>query len=206
MKKDIQRLNAVTLRMILSASLLLIIAIAATIVYFANTQLREVATTVSHKEADAEASENAVQTLKQIQSRLKKEENTIARVNSIVADSKSYQYQNQIISDLNDYASKANITITNLDFSASNAATTPATPAAPATPDATASQPLTGGLKSTSVSVTLANPVDYNNLLRFIRLIEQNLTKMQISKVNVSKEASSNSVNTETFTIEVYIR
>ena len=210
MKKNVQRLNAVKLRIILSASLVLIIAVAAMIVYLANTQLREVATIASNKAADATASDDAVFTLERIQKKLNEEKGTIERVNSIVADSQSYQYQNQIISDLNDYASKASITITNLDFSAGNTtASTPGapSPALPATPDAAAVAPATtGGLKSTSVSVTLANPVNYNNLLRFIRLIEQNLTKMQISKVNLTKEADATEVNTETFTIDVYIR
>ena len=210
MKKNFQRHNAVNLRLILSVSLVLFVAVAAMIVYLANTQLREVATIASNKAADATASDDAVFTLERIQKKLNEEKGTIERVNSIVADSQSYQYQNQIISDLNDYASKASITITNLDFSAGNTtASTPGapSPALPATPDAAAVAPATtGGLKSTSVSVTLANPVNYNNLLRFIRLIEQNLTKMQISKVNLTKEADATEVNTETFTIDVYIR
>ena len=102
MKKNVQRLNAVKLRIILSASLVLIIAVAAMIVYLANTQLREVATIASNKAADATASDDAVFTLERIQKKLNEEKGTIERVNSIVADSQSYQYQNQIISDLND--------------------------------------------------------------------------------------------------------
>ncbi|HET8884055.1 MAG TPA: hypothetical protein VFM68_01135 [Candidatus Saccharimonadales bacterium] len=201
-----KELTATNLRIALSVSLFLIIAIAITIFYFANTQLNEFATTVSRTVADSKASENNLQTLQRIERTLEQEKDTIDRVNSIVAESQSYRYQNQILFDLNQYAASAGVTITNLTFNdgSTPAAATPATPAPTTTPGAAAA--IQGGVKSTSVLVTLANPISYNSLLRFIKSIEQNLTKMQISRISLSKGADTNAVTTDSLTIEVYVR
>jgi uncharacterized protein (UPF0333 family) len=190
----IKRFTATQLRMILSLSLVAIILIAGIVFYFAESQLRQVATDVSHTVVDAEASQNNVTTLEKIKDILEKEKDVVARAQSIVADSQKYQYQDQIITDLNQFAERTNVSITNVDFTAT-AATTPTPTAAPS------------GLKTTSVVITLKTPVDYNNLLRFIESIEQNLTKMQISKVSLSRDASGgNNVTSDALTIEVYIR
>lgn len=203
------QLTATKLRIVLSISLFLIVAVAITIFYFANSKLKEVATTVSHTIADSTASQSNLQILQQLEKRLAEEKETVERVNGIVADSQSYQYQNQILHDLNTYASQAGITISNLDFSAGNTASTPST-AAPAAPAAGAPAapiaPTPSGVKSTTVSVTLVNPIEYTALLRFIKSIEQNLTKMQISKISLSKGTEPNQVTSDSLTIEVYIR
>ncbi len=196
-------LTATNLRLILSVSLFLVTILAAIGFYFVNQSLRDVAVDVSHSVIDANASDNNLQTLQKIQRDLTTTKEIVERADSIVADSQSYQYQNQIITDLNDYAKRANITITNMDFATTaqgGAAKTPTTSApAPAT------TPPPAGVKSSSVSVTLKNPINYTNLLRFIKSIEQNLTKMQISRVTLSKD-SAGGISSEAFTIEVYVR
>lgn len=191
-------LTASRLRITLSISLFVIVGGATVLAYFAYSELEKVAVNVSHTVVDASASQNNIQTLQQIQQKLAGEQAVIDRANSIVADSQSYQYQDQILTDLKDYANKAAITITNIDFSA---AATAAQPTA-----STATTPAPMGVKSTSVSITLKNPISYNNLLRFIKSIEQNLTKMQISKVGLSKGVSGNDVSSDILTIEVYIK
>lgn len=205
---NLSHLTPTKLRGILLASLGLIIIGAGTIFYFANSSLRQVATTVSHKVADAEASRNNLDNLKKIEKFLSEQQTTIERVNSIVADSQSYQYQDQIIIDLNTYASQAGIAITSINFTAAGAGASTDASAAPATTQTTtpAPAPAAGGVKSTFVSVTVENPVDYESLLRFVKSIEQNLTKMQISKVSLSKGSEGNDVSTDTLNIEVYIR
>jgi TolA-binding protein len=187
-------ITATKLRLYLSASLLLVVLVAIAALYFANDKLQTYATEVSQATAQAQESQNNIQSLQRIQQELADNKSVIERTRDIVADSKSYQYQDQIIKDLNDYAKQSGITITNMDFSAASA-TTPTT-LAPSAPT---------GVKSTSVSVALKNPVNYTNLLRFVRSIEQNLTKMQISRINLSKN-ENNQVTSEVLTIEVYIR
>ncbi|HSW91458.1 MAG TPA: hypothetical protein VLG09_02335 [Candidatus Saccharimonadales bacterium] len=190
-----RELTAATFRLILSASLVVITGIGITLFSLANDQLRSVATDVSHVVVDANASQDNLTTLEKIKKTLASEQDIVARTNQIVAESKSYEYQDQIVTDLNGYASKAGIAITNLDFSAGAAKT----------PGATAAPVVTSGLHSTSVTVTIQNPVGYNQLLQFMKSLEQNLTKMQISKVSLSR-GEGGGVTSDAFAIEVYIK
>jgi hypothetical protein len=187
-------MTATKLRLYLSISLFMIVLLAVAALYFVNDKLQTYATEVSQVAAQAQESQNNVQSLQRIQQELTDNKSVIERTRDIVADSKSYQYQDQIIKDLNDYAKQSGITITNMDFTATASTTAPTTSTAAPT-----------GVKSTSVSVTLKNPVGYISLLRFIRSIEQNLTKMQVSRVSLSK-SENNQVTSEALTIEVYIR
>lgn len=193
-----RQLTATTVRIILSASLLVITGIGVTIFSLAHSNLQQVATDVSHVVVDSDASQNNLTTLETVKKTLAVNQDVIVRASDIVADSQSYQYQDQIVTDIGGYANRAGIGITNIDFSAAKA-TAPSSPTA-----ATPAAPL--GVKTTSVSVTLKNPVDYNSLLRFIESIEQNLTKMQISKVSLSRSTAGNEITSDILTIEVYIR
>lgn len=178
---------------------LFLIAIVATGVFVLITdRLRDTATEASHILAQANNSQNDIQILQRIEDELKKNKDVAERASSIVADSQSYQYQDQIIKDLTDYATRSGITITNFDFGTTKSTTT-------GTPSPTPTEQTPAGVKSTSVSITLKNPVSYEKILRFIHSIEQNLTKMQISKVGLSKESGGN-ITSDALTIEVYVR
>jgi hypothetical protein len=195
-------LTASSLRIILIISLFLIAGLAAVGFSFVTDGLRTTATDTSTTLAEADASRNNVQVLQQVQKELQANKDVIERASSIVAESQSYQYQDQIIKDITDYATRSNITITNFDFGETKSAgNTSNSTTAPSTPQA--AKP--AGVNSTTVSITLQNPVNYNRLLLFIHSIEQNLTKMQISTVSLSREASGN-ITSDALKIEVYIR
>lgn len=200
---NLRSITAAKLRVILTITIFAIAALGIALFTITYGQLKLVATDISHITADASASQNNLQSLQNIQKELDKRKGVIERTANIVADSQSYLYQDQIISELNTYATQAGISITNIDFGASTgtAAATPATPADPA------AAPAPAGVKSTSVSITLKNPVDYLGLLRFIKSIEQNLTKMQVANVSLSKSADAGgSISSDMLNIEVYIR
>lgn len=197
-------LTATSLRLALTCSMFAIALLTSAAMYFVYGKLQEVAVATSHVVADASASQDNIQTLQKLEEKLQQEKDVVARANSIVASSQSYQYQNQIINDLNAFAGKAGIGITNIDFGEASSGTPsgsspnaqPAQPTAPAPP----------GLTATTVSVTLANPVPYDGMLRFIHAIEQNLTKMQISKVGLAKGSEGNTITSEVLTIQVYLK
>jgi hypothetical protein len=197
-------MTATKLRLILSCSLVLIAGILVGIFIFFYSQLETAATETNHTVVDATASQNNIATLDKIEDFLKENSQVVERARSIVADSRSYQYQDQIITDLNDFAGRNNVTITNVDFTGANP------PAANTTSPGTAAptpQPAVGGIKSTSATVTIKTPVNYDDLLRFLESIERNLTKMQVSKVNLSRgSATGNDIVSDALTIEVYIR
>lgn len=199
--------TATKLRLVLSISLFAIPLIAGGIFYYIYGQLQNVAVNVSHTVVDAQSRQSSIQTLQEIQTELNNDKDVIAKANSIVADSQSYQYQDQILNDINGYAAKAGITVTNVDFSSnstSGSAGATARPGAPQTPTTTVTP---SGVKTVSVSVTMQNPVGYSNFLQFLRSIEDNLTKMQVQKISLSKgTGSGDSVSSDVLTIQVYVR
>jgi hypothetical protein len=202
------------LRLFLSISLFLVTGAGIGLFYVANSQLQTIAEGVSKTTMDANASRNNIQTLQAIQDELKKQQDAIKRADNIAASSQSYNYQNQIISDLNVYASRADVTITNIDFAAPTAGgSTSATPSsgmtvpdpATATPDG-APAVVPGGLQTATISVTLKSPVEYTKLLNFFNMLEQSVPKLQISKVNLTKSDLGGGVSSDVLSIEVYIR
>jgi hypothetical protein len=179
--------------------------LASALFYFADRQLKTVAVTTSHATIDADASQNNVKTLQNIQRQLENDKDIIAQANSIVADSQSYQYQDQIVSDLNKYGKAAGISITNIDFSAGSASAgaTNKAPTSTTTPEAATPS----GVKTTSVAVTMENPIGYSSFLKFLRSIEDNLTKMQVKSISLSKgTGTGDQISSDVLTIQVYVR
>lgn len=194
-------LTATSLRLILSISLLAIVGLGIALFSLSHRTLKNVAIDVSHTVADADASQNNLQNLQNLKRDLASKQDIVKRAESIVAESRSYEYQNQIINDLNDYAARAGLSITNIDFTGNQTSgSTPTPGVAPTTPSTTVN-----GVKSTIVSVALKNPVDYTGVLRFLKSVEQNLTKMQIANVGLSK-ADDGGISSDVLNIEVYIK
>lgn len=195
-------LTATSLRLILSISLLVIAGLGILLFSLSQRTLKNVAIDVSHTVADADASQNNLQNLQRLKNNLASKHDIVQRAESIVAESRSYEYQNQIINDLNDYAARAGLSIVNIDFTGGEtgtAAPTTTPGAAPAAPSTTVN-----GVKSTFVSIALKNPVDYTGVLRFLQSVEQNLTKMQIANVGLSK--TEDGISSDVLNIEVYIK
>jgi hypothetical protein len=207
----------------LTLSVLLFIIVIATILalFFSIKYLNSYSKTVSESVNNARNSQSKINNLKSLELQLKNEKNSdaISKVRSVVADSKSYSYQDVIIKDITAMASNANIKIQSFNFSTSGTGSTGATsapaPAAPSTPSSgstgdssgTSTTPASGSsaLKSTKAEIAIENPVSYNDLLIFLHYIEQNNTKMQLSGISISA-AEDNEVSVATLSIEVYIR
>lgn len=198
-------MTAVQLRMILISTILAIFVLGGVGFYFVQSQLNTFAINVSHVNEDAATSNNDISILQTVQKKLADDQGNVERTKKIVADSKSYTYQDQIISDLNAYAARAGITITGYTFDAGAGATTN-TSGSTATGAASPATTTIAGLKSTTVSVTLKAPTKYENLLNFVHSVEQNLTKMQVSGISLTKGQSPADVSTNVLSIEVYIQ
>jgi hypothetical protein len=204
-----RQFTAVGLRLTLSISLFAITLLAGVLFYFVGGQLQNVAVDASHTVVDAQSSQTAIQTLQQIQRELQNNQDVAKQASSIVADSQSYQYQDQIVGDLNGYAAKSGITITNMDFSTSAASTTTggSTSTEKSQQSATQAPAALTGVKTVSVSITMQNPISYSNFLKFLRSIEDNLTKMQVQKVSLSKGTTGgDDITSDILTIQVYVK
>lgn len=216
-------LDAVKLRLVLLVAMVLIVVVSIGMFQFAYSYLKNTAKDASAKAAEAAASQNEIERLQQVQRKLEENKDIANKVAGIVAESKSYKYQNQIVNDLNDFANRSGIRITGIDFTqqdsasqASGSSSSEGAGAAAASPEAGAAD-LSGGsgttaapsttptssLKTITATVTIESPMNYTSFLRFINSIEQNLTKMQIQNLSL---VSSDGISSESLTIEVYTR
>lgn len=202
-------LTATNLRIILAVSLVVITAIGAGGFTLAYNWLDGFAADASTVASHAAASESELQELSQTEKMLKTQHHAVERASKIAAESKSYQYQDQIINDLNDFARKAGITIADITFADNNAKGSSSSSSSSSSKTGT-SLPAIAGLKATTASVTVKNPVEYRKLLTFMYLVEQSLTKMRIANVDLSRSTAQgqppDSITSNTLTIEVYLR
>lgn len=200
-EKKFSSLSPVKLRIALLMSIAAIVIISAVGFWFFRGWLESYATSVSEDAQKVEASNSSVTNLQNVKKEL--EENSVAvnRTKNIIADSKSYAYQNQIINDIDAFAKASGVTIAGYGFATTDATTGTAA----ASPDAA---PAPAGLKTTSITVTINNPVRYQSIMNFIHSIESNLTKMQIAGITLRQDPAggSDSVSIEPISVEVYIK
>lgn len=195
-------LKATNLRAILIVCVLIALIGNAIGFLYAKRVLTQFAVDVSHSLADSKASANNVDTLKTIQKELVTQKDNETKASQISSPVGSYQ--NQVITDIDNYAALTGVSVDNYSFATAAAAT--ATPAAASSGSSTAAV-ATGAIAGTStVTVTIGSPVAYTSLLKFIRAIEGNLPKMQISSVNIGRSTDSSTVTTDTLTIAVFTK
>lgn len=193
-------LNASIARIVLSLLLLIILSAMVGLVIFAYSFLSKTSEEVGKMQTEAIAVDAKIQSLLASKSQLDRNSDTVKKAKNIVSESKLYQYQNQIIKDLNTYADRAGIPIK--AFSFQNEPTTPTktatsskrTPASPA------------GVKSTFVSIQLGDHIDYTKFLHFLSLIEKNVTRMQLLGVSISRGANNHEISIQSLEVKVYTR
>lgn len=191
-------------RIILSATLVITILAAFGMFYYAYNKLSVAAAETGAQAASARESEETLAQLESLRQDLDERLSDINRVSNVMANSQNYSYQDRLVNDLTVYAQRANLTIRNISFSA-GAATPAPVASGDTTGDASETTAPSTGLKSATVDVTLESPVNYRDLLTFLHYVEQNLTKMKVSKVVLS-QSESGSVTTDVLNLEVYLR
>jgi hypothetical protein len=200
-KKQVKGLTPTRLRIVLLSLIVLSFALCAIGFWFFRNQLVTYAEEVQTTNTAASASSDDILKLQKLQKQLADDAVAVTRAKSIVADSQYYEYQNQIISDITAYAKNSNVSITGFTFSDNSTAAS----ASAVKSTTTTTTPV--GLKSTTASITIKNPVTYANILKFIHSIELNLTKMQLSGISITgSTATPNEVTVNPITVEVYTR
>lgn len=190
-KREKRELNAQVVSRLLIACILLLIIGAGVGSWYIQQALRDQALAANHAKIDAELSQTELQHSKVLQTYLEQHNVAMQKAKAVVSETKAYQYQNQIVEDVQSYASKAGVTILSFTFPvvASNAL-----------PDAT-------GLKSVTAILTLDSPLDYAKYIKFIKYIEQNVTKMQIVSINITPNPrNANTILDPSLQLKVYVR
>lgn len=204
--------SASILRIVLILFMLTVLAVGVAGFIAASNQLRLYAEKVNDLDARASVGNTDLTKLQAIKNFLAENNSIVDKTHAIVADSKSYRYQDEIVKDLTKYASQSGISIVGFSFDSGSADSAGAGAAAPtpAIDQNTISTLLPGGIKSTSVSVSIAEKTPFSGLIRFIQYVETNATKMQIKNIsvthNTSEDADPEAVDPQALQIEVYIR
>ena len=193
-------LNASIARIVLSLLLLIILSAMVGLVIFAYSFLSKTSEEVGKMQTEAIAVDAKIQSLLASKSQLDRNSDTVKKAKNIVSESKLYQYQNQIIQDLNTYADRTGIPIKSFSFQ-----NEPTTSAKTATSSKrTSTNP--AGVKSTFVSIQLGDHIDYTKFLHFLSLIEKNVTRMQLSGVSISRGANNHEISIQSLEVKVYTR
>ncbi len=193
-------LNASIARIVLSLLLLIILSAMVGLVIFAYSFLSKTSEEVGKMQTEAIAVDAKIQSLLASKSQLDHNSDTVKKAKNIVSESKLYQYQNQIIKDLNTYADRAGIPIKAFSFQnepTTSAKTTKSSKRTPASP---------AGVKSTFVSIQLGDHIDYTKFLHFLSLIEKNVTRMQLLGVSISRGANNHEISIQSLEVKVYTR
>ena len=201
------QLNATLARILLSLALVLILLVMTAGFYMAYNFMKDSAQQVASVQADAKAADKKLQDVRSLSSKLEKYQDSVKKAEKIVAESTSYQYQNQIINDITAYARQAGVGISSFTFqddskasgSKSSSSTTSQTPA-------TSSSPSPSGAKSTSVSIQMDKHLNYVRFLQFLHLLEQNLTRMQVANISLAKGENPQEVESQALKLELYLR
>ena len=199
--------KATTLRTILAVVLALMLVGIGIGFYFGYSSLKVVAAKSSEVQAMANQSDQKLQELRNMEIALQKNAEAIENTEQIVAESQSYMYQNQIINDLSAFANQSDLELRSITFSGGLAEGEEQTVASDQEAPVTT---VTPNLKSTMVTVELGGDnISYLSILQFVHLIEQNLTRMQISDLSLigsSADQQGEGEKSQTLNIEVFIR
>lgn len=193
MKKE-KQLKATSLRTFLIISIFLLLTISVVGFYFTQNYLRELAVKNLPQDTNTTATNTTTSDTEAIQAEVAKYQDIGNKSSSFFASSQTHQ--NQITNDIKSYASVSGININNLSFDQSTSSNSDSR-----------STSSSGGLNSKNVIITIENPVQFTKLMKFIKGIESNLPKMQVSNISITPSSSSKeAVSVEPITIDYYVR
>ena len=159
--------------------------------YYIHQRLSNYVVEVDHLEIDSEINQQGIENAQKLRIALNENKDSVARAAAIVADTKYYEYQDQIVKDVTSYAAASGLTVLGFDFSATSSSKTSSIK----------------GVKTMVATISLQNPVSYMNYLKFLKLIERNLTKMQVTQIDISNDLkAAGNISSPILMLEVYVR
>lgn len=173
--------NAVMMQYLLITLCLLLVGGIVYLSMQANQLLTAKATEVDHAKSDAELAQQELIGLQGLKSSLADNADVVKKTSEVVSTASQYKFQDQVIQDLSAYAQKAGVEIISYDFGTTPGSKVVATPQA-GTTQSKSTSPANVPPK-TLVTVRLQNDIPYENFLKFLMSIEQNLTKMQLTGI-----------------------
>lgn len=168
-------------------------------------KLRNTVVDTDHAKIDAEISSGDIDHLKILQEQLKKLQDVVARTKDIVATSADYKYQDQIITDINHLAAASGVTVTGFNFPTST--TTTGTTGTVSSGSTAAPQVNVSGAKLVTITISMRSPMPYDNYLKFLRSLELNLTRLQVTGIDLSPDPNNSTLITNpSIGIQIYVK
>lgn len=210
-------MSATLLEKILILIVILVFGVTIAAYYFLSNFAKSQAKAANHSMITAQSTQKDIDSLQKSYKWIEKHPEVIDKTNKIVAEASQYQYQDQIIKDLESYAKQSgNLVVSQYTFSdASGAQAAPSgsggsgatgSASAPAAASGTASTQLPQGLTATTVDITFPQKgVPYDKVLLFVKKIEQNVTRMQITSLSITPDPTNRKSVIVTMTISVFL-
>lgn len=141
---------------------------------------------------DAELSQIDLEKLGRLETQLEQQKDIVERADQIAATAAGYQYQDQVVKDIEAYAIRNGVSIAGFDFVSVQTNKNNAGPA---------------GTTRTPFSLALKGPLEFNRFMAFLRDIENNLTKLQVSSLSLTPaEDNPTMVSNPNISLVVYLK
>lgn len=192
---NLSSLSASRMRLILIGAVILTFLAQAGLVFLGQSTIDSYGSDVSEAVQLSSANSKTLQDLELVSNTLEKHKDIVEKSSKLtVSNDDVYAYQNQIITEISAYASRAGLTTTGFTFAAdvdpaaggaAPAAATPAAGGAATTPAAPT------GVTPVEVTVTFAPGATYDQLYRLLQLFEQSLLRLEVGTLSLSRPSSS---------------
>jgi len=210
-------LSAVVAERLFAFAIIALISIIVVDFIFVTNVLRAHAREADHTRIQANISDDDITKVRSAKVWLERHQDEVKRAERIVAESTRYQYQNQIIQDFQDYAAQVGISVSGFTFSSPTTGgggqtTTPpssntATAAPPSSSNSSGGSTTPKGVTSVNVTVNLGEKITYQQYMDLLRLIERNVTRMQVTDVSLTPDSQDpNLIASPTLNVLIYVK
>lgn len=182
-------LKASTLRIILAFSLFLIICMICGGFYYAYQQLNTYAAEVYSKAPRTFTSEDEDKATRQLEDEASKYASISSKISEMQMSDKDYQ--DQIMNDLNKYAALSGLSAPTYNFNQSG------------TNSGSTTVP---GTTTKYFLITMNNPVQYENFIKFLKYIETTLPVIQITGIDITRSGANGTIIVNPMTAGVYVK
>lgn len=188
-----QRLNAVNLKIILIILFVLLLGAVGAGTWWLKGVLHEFVLAKDHAQIDSELSALELEKLRFLQNELAEKSEIVDRANQIAASADNYRYQDQVINDVEVYAKRNGIVISGFTFGGESSQNQ--------------NQKAPAGTRLTPFSLTLSGPIEFTKFMQFLRDIENNLTKIQVTSLTLAPDPENlQMVTNPSLGLVVYLR
>lgn len=191
--------------------------------HFLSSFAKSQAVAANHSMITAQSSQKDIESLQKSYEWIQKNPDVVKKTGQVVADASEYKYQNQVIKDIESFAKQVDLNITKYTFSESSTSETATGSGASSAPAPSGSSDSGGvaattappagaaasgppaGLVETTIDIGFDEEVPYTKALQFIKKIEQNVTRMQITSLSLAPVDDDPDKVTLSMTISIFI-